>query len=557
MKTTWLWIKKDLTQFRWWILGWVVLAMIPLGVDGLSRIMVGDLDSMVWGGIRTVVESILPMIQSLISLVFVPRLIQSDGWVGSRSFWMTRPISGAGLLTAKLLTLGIGWIAPVLFIHLIQSVYLGFGWGSIGVSVMELFLKNVSFILILAVVASMTSKFSQFAGWLVAGLIGGWIIGWFSQTIFLSLGLIKDMDLLRTMQWIQVSQENAEKILKALVELGMAGILLYLGYHARRLRVVWGIGIAGWACLILFSSQWKLDWFAVPVDSEKVQIHELKVELDPAQIKVEVSKSDSTGVPDDYEVHGLVSVIGGNRNVFMDPSCINLKCQVEGSPDTQKDGMGTPEFDPLSKLQIPHFGLLLNDLGEGSIFGDPKPHQKERRLLNLDEDEFGKMKEKKLRFYGNVEVTAKEYLKVAQIQIHSGKKWSGERDSIRILKSEHEQENGWEILLQESHLDLMTEPTQEVRFRFYPMAQSKRYWYALWNPEKRELLIPSGRSDDFEFSFFKERTTLSQKTLKLEFKGPAADWYEKAELVRWNERELGTVNLPFEVSGVVLEEKKP
>jgi hypothetical protein len=123
MNLIWHIVKKDLRALKWPLLLWTLLIVAKLGVAVLLLTAHGT-EGPAWFLRMDAAAKILTGL-GFISFVLVAALIQQDLLVGTTAFWMTRPISGARLLGAKLL--GIGLIFGVLPVVLTLPWWLGCG----------------------------------------------------------------------------------------------------------------------------------------------------------------------------------------------------------------------------------------------------------------------------------------------------------------------------------------------------------------------------------------------------------------------------------------------
>ena len=101
MKITWHIVKKDFRRLQVPLVFWALLlvAQILIGV----RLLHGDGDNLEWFGRLGLYGNLFFALDLIVTYVLVAMLIHDDPLVGSRVFWLTRPISGARLLGAKLL----------------------------------------------------------------------------------------------------------------------------------------------------------------------------------------------------------------------------------------------------------------------------------------------------------------------------------------------------------------------------------------------------------------------------------------------------------------------
>lgn len=94
-------VRSDVRQFRWLILGWLLLvtaaAVLTVSRPGFSDVRVYANVSMILG--------LLWSARQLAMLLIVPLVIQAHPAVGTDAFWMTRPIPPAALFASKALVL--------------------------------------------------------------------------------------------------------------------------------------------------------------------------------------------------------------------------------------------------------------------------------------------------------------------------------------------------------------------------------------------------------------------------------------------------------------------
>ncbi len=113
MNLTWHIVKKDLRALRWPLVIWTLLIVAKLSL-GVALLTADGTEGSEWF-IRVDMFSKLMAGLEGVSFVLVAALIHEDLLVGTTAFWLTRPISGARLLRAKLLGIAlVFWVLPVL-----------------------------------------------------------------------------------------------------------------------------------------------------------------------------------------------------------------------------------------------------------------------------------------------------------------------------------------------------------------------------------------------------------------------------------------------------------
>ncbi|MEY4487529.1 MAG: hypothetical protein RIQ79_37 [Verrucomicrobiota bacterium] len=106
-------VRKDLRLLRWPWLGYLAVLLTQLALAAwcvlATRFTAKDHE------LATQLNLVLNVAQGLLTYVLVLRLVQADAPLRTRAFWRTRPISGGGLLTAKVLAAFLLFgLAPVL-----------------------------------------------------------------------------------------------------------------------------------------------------------------------------------------------------------------------------------------------------------------------------------------------------------------------------------------------------------------------------------------------------------------------------------------------------------
>ena len=110
MKLTWIIVRKDLYRLRWVLILWV---LVMVG-RGLFASIQGSLDEVGYYPFNRAAWLFGSVFFPVLGFGLVMGLQDDDSLADSEVFWITRPISGAMLMTAKSLTLVILWLLPVL-----------------------------------------------------------------------------------------------------------------------------------------------------------------------------------------------------------------------------------------------------------------------------------------------------------------------------------------------------------------------------------------------------------------------------------------------------------
>ena len=169
MNRTWHIVKKDLRALKWPLLIWVLLigAKLAMGVLLLSADGTEDLE---WFRRLDAFSKILAGLEC-VSFVLAAALIQEDLLVGTSAFWVTRPISGARLLRAKLLGLSLIFGLLPLLITLPWWLWCGFGWREIAWASLETVIIHAICVLVGLLWAVVTDGFARFLLWTLVMLL--------------------------------------------------------------------------------------------------------------------------------------------------------------------------------------------------------------------------------------------------------------------------------------------------------------------------------------------------------------------------------------------------
>lgn len=213
MNPTWNIVVKDLIRLRWPLLLWAVAGILAVGglnQAGYSRgawDQVGIFALFQFGGL---------------TLALIAVVVQQDDPNGSKSFWRTRPITGARLLTAKLLLI-LGLFVGVPFIALVILHASSLGASRLGPeSYLLPFVTMIGVALSCAALASCTSTLARYfllliLGWMLVGVLTGVVQIWI-QPIGIGFRL-----------------GNSRTIVQSLVVGSLAAAVLFNQYLSRRL----------------------------------------------------------------------------------------------------------------------------------------------------------------------------------------------------------------------------------------------------------------------------------------------------------------------------------
>jgi hypothetical protein len=157
-------VRKDLFRLRWWLLAWIVVLALPIGLGFQFQRQVPFIEAESGWQLMDTLKS-LQCLEVLCGYLLVILLLQEDAIIGTQQFWLTRPISRGRLLRAK--AIGILVMLGLLPIAISLPWWL---WCGLGLPTMALVAGDLLMIMVLialpaALVATLTETFSRALLW--------------------------------------------------------------------------------------------------------------------------------------------------------------------------------------------------------------------------------------------------------------------------------------------------------------------------------------------------------------------------------------------------------
>lgn len=168
MNLTWHIVKKDLRALKWPFLLWALVIVAKLAV-GVMLLTADGTEEAEWFTRMSGLSQVLASFEC-VNFVLAAAVIQQDLLVGTRAFWVTRPISGGRLLRAKLLTLLLVFGLLPLIVTLPWWLGCGFGLREIGWAVVETSTIHLVCVLLGILWAVVTDGFGRFLMWTLVTL---------------------------------------------------------------------------------------------------------------------------------------------------------------------------------------------------------------------------------------------------------------------------------------------------------------------------------------------------------------------------------------------------
>jgi hypothetical protein len=168
MNLTWHIVKKDLRALKWPLLLWITLIIAKLGV-GVALLNADGTEGIEWFNKMDSLAKVLTAFQ-FVSFVLTAAIIQQDLLVGTTAFWMTRPISGARLLRAKLISIGLVFLVAPVLVTLPWWLGCRYGLSEIGWAVAETVAAQAIAVLLGLLWSVVTDGFARFLMWTLVTL---------------------------------------------------------------------------------------------------------------------------------------------------------------------------------------------------------------------------------------------------------------------------------------------------------------------------------------------------------------------------------------------------
>jgi hypothetical protein len=168
MNLTWHIVKKDLRALKWPLLLWITLIVAKLGV-GVALLNADGTEGVDWFNRMDAVAKVLAAFE-FVSFVLTAAIIQQDLLVGTTAFWMTRPISGARLLQAKLICIALVFIVAPVLVTLPWWLGCGYGGRELAWAVTETVAVQAIAVLMGLLWSVVTDGFARFLMWTLVTL---------------------------------------------------------------------------------------------------------------------------------------------------------------------------------------------------------------------------------------------------------------------------------------------------------------------------------------------------------------------------------------------------
>jgi len=162
----WHLAKRDVSQLRWWLLGYLVLSMATT----LTAMQIVENE---WQGGTTLFAPVLWLLGGVIAAL----MVQSDAPANPRAFWASQPIDSRAVLMAKLSLAVVSLALPPLIGELLALRYFGVTGAEFRLLMLRSLWLYSGWLLIAMLVAALTRRFAGFVATIIAVPVAFAIVG--------------------------------------------------------------------------------------------------------------------------------------------------------------------------------------------------------------------------------------------------------------------------------------------------------------------------------------------------------------------------------------------
>ena len=498
--------------------------------------------------------------------VIVTQLVQKDSTLGSTAFWLSRPVSRARLLAGKVLFLAPAIILPSLLVEAGLLFFSGVTPHDTLRSVPQTVFLTLLVVATLMMLAAVTSSLGRmiFAGgialvglpllWFLAG--GAWAL------YLLEPGTLVDVDL-PAAQPVPPLSLSTYAVGVALVLLATAVVVVGHQYLTRRTAGSRIMLVAG-VCLVLLSTgHWEGVLGTTPPGIDR----EIP---DPAQVEVRIEEESLVfgSSPDPLVLFGLKR----DKQMFLTGSITPapLPADVVALPAQISARLGLPSGESLARhissssyafVSSGRAGPLHLDSDRAAILrqavrgtallsadGPIGPHRSELLALGKDlHDRHGGI--------GAVYSAQVDFLVVrnaiSALRLEKGARYQRGSDRVEIVEVDLSFRHRGRLTVDLNEFGHRLMQDGRKRISYLLINRSRRQALAGWVLERDALSVPP-----MMYRFF---PMLQVRRLRLNFSSPhggppiGPDWYDGAELIRVETRDLGWFSKSVRLEDLVME----
>ncbi len=542
-------VRKDLRNLRFYLAGWFGVVVLRATVIGY-----GPLDSGRWDFNSFFYYELLAWFPQICLLaIMIARLVQDDSLAGSTASWLSRPISGGQLLASKSLFLVLTVISPLFIVELLLLGIHGVTLRDVLRTIPQILAYQLLLTSVLLLLAAVTRKLAHTA---LLGLLG--VVGWmwfynFSRSLF-----FKQVDLGDT---FGITLATSREVAFMLSHLAVAGIVVGHQYLTRQTGKSTTLACSGLLVIGLFMGVWSWDFVASAqrLDRTVVEPQHLTAQIEEETLRF-FRRVRSKPLKRSMVLNGNIALEGLPAGVFALPEQVISRVSFGSTDESLSSRHGHPyayegdgfwwRINHLPRLHDERATTLAAALGGVAfLHGGTSPIlEYVPELLEINEESYDLHGGSLSDLSANV-VFLVQRNEIATFPLEHGARYDRGSDHAEIVRVT-------------TAKDSLRIELRESRHRVIQDRMKSR-WYLLRNQSTRQALLSEG---SLAYAVFTPQAAplsfpmLGVSHSSLYFSLPSTDppvdphWFEDAELVRIETRNLGRFSKTIRIENLVLKD---
>ena len=414
----WHLVRGDLRRHRGMLGLWLLLSAGAAGLEGAAPFLLLDPEPAFLLGLATVALSLATLV---VGVVLAPIVLQSDAFVGSTAFWMTRPVSPLALAAAKLLLVFAAGVGLPVAMNAGVLAAADVPGRTIAMATAGSILSRSLWMALTLAFGALTQTLPRYLlalGGFLSALVGVLVVGTSIMAMWVSEEVVAQ-------RWT-APRPTADVVGIVLIVAALAAVAITQALTRQR-RVAVAVGTMGVAAAVLVESMWPWPVFdprlAPPAWSSDAAAGRLW--LDPASVEPERS-----GSPDRSRT--LWRTLRGRAQVHGMPAGWAARVHLLGADVRLRDGSeiqsrpGSAVYPPLpGDAASAVTEAARAALGVERIEAAYPPKAESLPLLVIRDDEFRRVAPVDADYAARFEVMPTHYLVEARVPLSSGLVSSG------------------------------------------------------------------------------------------------------------------------------------
>ena len=525
-----------------------------------------------WRGIMSLSSLSWPLaiLKLCLLTVIVSQLVQKDSTVGSTAFWLSRPISAKRLLAGKSIFLLVAVVLPVLVVEILLLSVRGVILEDTLRSIPQILFLQILPVAVAMMLASVTSSLPRLTFLGLIALVALPLL-WFALAyLFTAVSgtVTVENDDVPFTQPIPPSSYGSFLIGILLVLVGTSGAVIVHQYLTRRTMLSRVLFFSGVLVALLSMGLWSRHIWGTESGSDSGI-------LDPTQVTTRIEEKSLILAPVTESLP--VFDLAGKKKMLLrgtialdnlPPGVVALPAQISanlvlpsGESVARHVGqslyafMDTVPFGfyrRLDREKAESLGQTLGDvefLDGGRMWGDGPPE-----LFAISDDLYERYKGVRTVYFAEVDYLVQRD-KFTTMRLETGSRHDRGSDRVEVLSVDQSYLGGLTILISESTHKLIGDGRKDVEYLLVNTSRGQALLGWLDSMESDSMSSPPLLSFIFPM--------LAVRRLKLHFDppsdGPPIDpaWFQGAELIRVETRDLGWFSKSVRVEDFVMERIAP